>query len=279
MTEKADDLAPQQYANVSGTYNIAATYCTPDEGPGKALQILTHGISFDRSYWDFPLFGYNYSYVNAALARGYSTFSYDRLGIGQSSHGDPINEVQASLQEEALVYLTKELRGGCLPGVHNAYTKTFHVGHSFGSVQLFNLTSRAAAAGVHDLSDGIALTGFSKSATFLPYFLLGGNFVSVTSNPSLAPSYGPGYFAAGDESAVQTNFFAPGQFDPVVLSALTQTGQPAAMGELLTIGEAAAGTSVYEGPVVVVTGGKSTVACPPYHPLPTAWVYTRRAFC
>lgn len=247
---------------MSGTYNIAATYCTPDGGPGKALQILTHGIGFDRSYWDFPLHGYNYSYVNAALARGYSTFAYDRLGIGQSSHGDPINEVQAPLQEEALAFLTTALRGGCLPGVPNAYAQTFHVGHSFGSVQTFEFTARAAAAGVHDVSDGIALTGFSKTATFLPYFLFGANFVSATSNPNLAPSYVPGYIAAGDESAVQTNFFAPGQFDPSMLSALTQVGQPAAMGEMLTLNAAMAGTSAYQGPVIVVTGGKNKPLIP-----------------
>ena len=58
--------------NVSGSYCIAATHCTPDSGPGKALQILTHGIGFDRSYWDFPaVHGRNYSYVNAALERAF----------------------------------------------------------------------------------------------------------------------------------------------------------------------------------------------------------------
>lgn len=40
------------YATVSGTYNLSTTYCTPDSGPGHALQLLTHGIGFDRSYWE-----------------------------------------------------------------------------------------------------------------------------------------------------------------------------------------------------------------------------------
>ena len=36
------------YATVSGSYNIAATYCTPDSGTGNVIQVLTHGIGFDR---------------------------------------------------------------------------------------------------------------------------------------------------------------------------------------------------------------------------------------
>jgi len=36
------------YHTVSGDYNISATYCEPDAGPGKVVQVLTHGIGFDR---------------------------------------------------------------------------------------------------------------------------------------------------------------------------------------------------------------------------------------
>lgn len=36
------------YATVSGSYEIEATYCQPSSGAGKVLQILTHGIGFDR---------------------------------------------------------------------------------------------------------------------------------------------------------------------------------------------------------------------------------------
>lgn len=36
------------YATVSGEYEIAATYCHPDSGPSKVIQVLTHGIGFDR---------------------------------------------------------------------------------------------------------------------------------------------------------------------------------------------------------------------------------------
>lgn len=45
--------ALQGYQTVSGTYNIAATYCAPDSG-SNIVQVLTHGIGFDRTYWNNP---------------------------------------------------------------------------------------------------------------------------------------------------------------------------------------------------------------------------------
>jgi hypothetical protein len=80
------------YQTLQGTYNISAQYCKPDNGSSGTIQVLTHGIGFDKTYWDLDYDNYNYSYVNVALAAGYSTLAIDRLGIGNSSHGDPFNE-------------------------------------------------------------------------------------------------------------------------------------------------------------------------------------------
>lgn len=40
------------YVNITGTYNISARFCTPKNGGDKAqiVQILTHGVGFDKSY-------------------------------------------------------------------------------------------------------------------------------------------------------------------------------------------------------------------------------------
>ena len=97
-----------QYATVSQHFSIAATYCEPDSGPSSALQILTHGIGFDRSYWDLPFHHYNYSYVNVAVDDyGFSTFTYDRPGIGESlPHPNPLTVEQALLEVDALYQLT-----------------------------------------------------------------------------------------------------------------------------------------------------------------------------
>ncbi|ETS87343.1 hypothetical protein PFICI_01171 [Pestalotiopsis fici W106-1] len=242
------------YATVSGTCNVAATYCEPDSGPGKALQVLVHGIGFDRSYWDFPADNYNYSYVDQALAAGYSTFAYDRPGIGQSQHGDPVNEIQSFLELAVLIELTSQLRAGQVESVAT-YDKTVHVGHSFGSIQTYGLAAQRP-----ELTDAIALTGFSQNGSYNAEFALGGNFVQANSIPALG-DYPDGYFASGSETGVQINFFGPGDFDPAILKAAYSTGQPVTVGELLTLAGPASVLNTYPGPVQIVTGERDIPFC------------------
>ena len=48
------------YATISGKYKISTQYCMPNAssdagGSGFALQILTHGIGFDKTWVDAPI--------------------------------------------------------------------------------------------------------------------------------------------------------------------------------------------------------------------------------
>jgi pimeloyl-ACP methyl ester carboxylesterase len=134
--------------------SIKRTYCA------RALSGLKLTIT---SYWDLSYNNYNYSYVKVANAAGYSTLAIDRLGIGNSSHGDPINEIQAQLEVEALNAVTTLLRAGQIPEITNHYNKIIHVGHSFGSIQSYWLSALYP-----NNTDGLVLTGFSVNGTFLP---------------------------------------------------------------------------------------------------------------
>ena len=247
-----------QYATVSRKYSIAAEYCVPDSGYSSVLQILTHGIGFDRSYWDLPFHNYNYSYVDEAVDQyGYATFAYDRPGIGDSIGGDPLTQVQALLEVDALRALTVGLRSGAFKssGVSSPYKKVVHVGHSFGSQHTYALTAMYPT-----ISDGITLTGFSQDPMGGPYFLLGGNFISANTVPAFS-SLPNGYFAAGDVSAVQTNFFAPNQFDPQILAYGYKNGQPVTVGELLSFGGETGSVNNFAGPVHIVTGERDIPYC------------------
>jgi pimeloyl-ACP methyl ester carboxylesterase len=250
----------KEYKTVTGHYELAGTFCVPSKGWGekpKTLQILTHGIGFDRSYWDVPFNSGNYSYSAVATDDyGFATFSWDRLGIAMSSHGDPVQEIQAPLEVDALRALTENLREGCVEGVEDKFEKILHVGHSFGSTHTYALTAMYP-----DISDGIALTGFAQNGSFLPFFQFGGNFVDVKSNPTLAPKYDHGYLAAGNPSGVQTNFFSPGSFDPEILAFAASTGQPVTIGELLTIGGETGSPNNFAGPVFVITGERDIPFC------------------
>ena len=162
------EMSTTGYQNVMGTYNISAKYCMPegDTCQNPTVQILTHGIGFDKSYWDIPFNNYNYSYIDTAIASGFHTVSIDRFGIGNSSHADPLNIVQAPAEVSALYEITTMLREGTFPEVSTKFEKTVHVGHSFGSAQTYVLSAMYP-----NVTDGVVLTGFSMNATWLPQTL------------------------------------------------------------------------------------------------------------
>lgn len=105
-----------------------------------------------------------------------------------------------------------------------------------------------------NITNGIVLTGFSQVPQFMAYFALGGNFAPVSDNEILAEQYDIGYIAPKDSIGVQINFFGPDDFDPEILKVATKTGQPAAIGELLTVGSGPK-SSDFSGPVMIITGG------------------------
>lgn len=107
LTSRTDDgFPPPIGAPVTETasYQIRATFCTPvvpGNNSGKVL-LATHGLGFDRrymtssnfssvwvltdiSYWNPQYKSDDYNFVQYATQRGYSTFFYDRLGVGESS--------------------------------------------------------------------------------------------------------------------------------------------------------------------------------------------------
>ncbi|KAH7170033.1 Alpha/Beta hydrolase protein [Dactylonectria macrodidyma] len=242
---------------VSGDYKLAATYCEPDSGPGKELQIMTHGVGFDRRYWDFPHNNYNYSYVERAVdEHGYSTLTWDRLGIGASSKGHPIDEIQVFLELAALRELTVQATTGKIAGASTRFDRVVHIGHSFGSVMTYALANMYP-----ELTDAIVLTGFSHVFSFLPNFLLGNNFIPVKDSLILAARYPAGYVAPASTSSMQINFFGDGDFDPSMLNLSFLMGQPAAPAELLTVGAPLGTKNTYTGPVMVITGERDLPFC------------------
>ncbi|CAF9933106.1 MAG: hypothetical protein HETSPECPRED_008537 [Heterodermia speciosa] len=188
------DLVLTGYQNTAGKYQISTQYCVPSVNnvSHPTLQILTHGIGFDKTYWDNAYNNFNYSYVDVATDQyKYSTLSYDRLGIGNSSHGEPLNEIQSYLEVAALAKLTLMLRNGSFPGVPTAFRTITHVGHSFGSAQTYSLVNTYP-----NISDGIVLTGFSMNGSFIPYFEAGADFIQANLNQPFR--FGNASFAVGD---------------------------------------------------------------------------------
>ncbi|KJZ76374.1 hypothetical protein HIM_04103 [Hirsutella minnesotensis 3608] len=242
------------YRQVSGVYELSTTYCEPKSGPGSRLQILTHGIGFDRHYWDFYYNNYKYSYVNKAIENGWSTLTWDRPGVGHSSKGNALTEIQIALEVAALRALTQWVKDGFLPQHKHKNSKIVHAGHSFGSSITMAMTHEYP-----HMSDGIILTGFSQIPNFFAAFLLATGFVPAK-DVFESYTFWPGYFSAKTEVALMVDFFAPNDFDPSILGAAMKTGQPATIGELLTLGSIPA-KSNFAGPVQIVTGQRDIPFC------------------
>ena len=98
--ERQTPRRPQSRAlPVQGHFDINAQLCTAQGPKASTLQIATHGFALNKNYWDIRYRPSNYSYVDAAVAAGYSILTYDRLGAGDSSIADAYDVLQAPLQE------------------------------------------------------------------------------------------------------------------------------------------------------------------------------------
>ncbi|KAI4213274.1 MAG: hypothetical protein LQ351_004015 [Letrouitia transgressa] len=206
---------------VSDTFNISVQLCVPPNGSkNQNLFIATHGGLFDKRYWDPAINPSEYSFVDAALARGYSILTYDRLGTGLSDKLDAYTIVQAPLQLEILRSITNMARSGELlrhtagnanaastnifKGSNVSFEKIIHIGHSFGSV----LTS-AFLATYGNLSDAAVLTGYilnehfaeMRKATF-------GLEYAPQNNKTLFGDRPSGYLVDGTLGGFQTIFFS-----------------------------------------------------------------------
>lgn len=236
--------------NISTIYNISTRYCSPTSGHphaknGQTVQVLTHGLGFDKSYWHFG--GPEYNYALAANKAGYATLSYDRLGNGASAIVDPYNEQQAQVELAILIELTKLLKEGNISPRVRKPAKIVHVGHSYGS-----LLGNGIAAGSPNLTDGVVLTGFSHNTTWSSWFEISTSFHLASENqPARFGNASSGYLTWPDKYANQYSFLAFPYFDPAVLEVAEATKFPFSVGEFFTQQFVPIPAPTFEKPVMV----------------------------
>lgn len=142
---------------INTTVAIQALHCRPQfqSQNSKKLQLLVHGITYDKSMWSG--FGYSprHDWQAYATSLGYHTLAVDRLGHGSMApHPDPFAVVQGPLQVDILHKLIGMLRQGWLE--LGGFEEIIYVGHSYGS-SLGNMLAKE-----HPLdADALILTGFS----------------------------------------------------------------------------------------------------------------------
>lgn len=183
---------------------IAGTLCRPAAQPSSTtVDVLVHGASYNRSYWDWPDQPDTYSYVARTLASGRAAFAYDRLGAGASSH--PLSTLVTTAADAfALHQVVSSMRA-------DGFGTVDVVGHSFGSVVAID-----EAASYRDV-DKLAVTGLLHSqgsglatvaATFYP----------ADTDPQFGPLFADSGYLTTLPGTRASSFYDTATADPGIIS-------------------------------------------------------------
>ncbi|KAE9982234.1 hypothetical protein BLS_006393 [Venturia inaequalis] len=237
---------------VSGTFDIYAQLCYPSTGINpKAVQFLTHGVGFGLGYWDFAP---GYSYVDAAAAAGYTTFFYDRLGVGNSAKPDPITVVQAPLEVSIAHTLIQMLKSGAIASTK--FESVIGVGHSFGSE-----VTQAITLQYPDDFVAAILTGFTTGQTGFPSFVTSLDLqIAAQNNPKFA-GLGNGYIVAANSIGNQFAFLKYPGFPTANLALVEKSKETLTFGELFSQANLVQIATKFTGIVDVVNGDSDWPFC------------------
>lgn len=131
---------------------IAGTFCKPRWHKTKTVDVLVHGSTYNRSYWDFPVDSPKYSYVeqNLRAQSGRATFNYDQLGNGKSSR-----PVSTAVTMDAEAFVLHQIIQHFKKAKH--YREVNVIGHSFGA--MIGIREAANFSDVRDDVDRLVVTG------------------------------------------------------------------------------------------------------------------------
>ncbi|KAK2769561.1 hypothetical protein FQN52_005204 [Onygenales sp. PD_12] len=252
--------APEPY---KGDLEIAGTFCSPIEyGKHGARTVLlaTHGLGFERGYWNSAYDPKEYNFVEHAVGEGYSVFFYDRLGTGKSTKLSGFVN-QAAIQIPILRELTTLLKSGKYTGDTGKPKSLILVGHSFGS-----FLSNALLATDPHAADGAILTGYG--------FTSNGAVSMEAFNPRIAAQQDPkkfgeldaGYVTWSDIYSNVNAFFKAPEYTLAAAKYAEDTKQPFATLEQLSIGALELSAPKFTGPVMIITGEFDFLVCAGYCP-------------
>ena len=200
-------LAPGQPARYTVTGQLCAT---KDElSDGTTVQLLIHGATYNRDYWDFgTINGIRYSYARETAAHGFPTFALNQLGAANSSR-----PASAEITVEAAAYvahqIVQKLRDGSISGVR--FGKVIIIGHSLGSTAVWQ------EAITYGDVDGVVVTGAAHSLASAFINFTPAPFYPATDDPKFANSgLDTGYLTTvpGVRSAL---FYSSPDYDPAII--------------------------------------------------------------
>ena len=205
------------------THAVVGTLCSMGALDGKTLAVTVSGAGYGALYWDFPYQPDTYSFARAALKRGYATFNFDRLGMGQSDRPFGLS-LGVDNQANVLAQLIESLKAA-----HN-FAAIVTLGHSFGST-----ISLAHALRYPQNVDGIVLTGFVHNSN--PGFGLAmrdGVNLAAFNGPYAGSIFDPTYVISKANSRIDI-FYTRENIDPVVVEIDELNPQTTTIGEVISM--------------------------------------------
>ena len=238
---------------IGGSGHIAGTLCVPQGA--KTVQLLVHGYSYARYYWDFPYQPETYSYVRRANEAGYATLAIDRIGDGESTH-PPGATLTWDTAARTVQQVVTALRDGSLG---RSFDKVVLVGHSYGSVTTYLVAGR-----YHDV-DAMIVTGIAHRVNLadLTARLIAQSPPAVL-DPKFAKSgYDPLYVTT--RKGARSLFYNTDNADPKVVEIDEELKQTAGVLEIPTaavylLNDVSKTTNI---PVLTVNGDADTFFCGP----------------
>lgn len=250
---------------VVGSEIFTGTYCEPsirNAARADTLQLLVHGITYTRHYWDGTIAPANqssYSWVDYALSQGYPTFAIDRIGNGLSSRPDPLVTLQIPYEVRATHTLIGKIRAGTTKALPRSFGTIIYAGHSYGSVLGDNLANNYP-----DDVDAFVLTGFSDTLLpSLPGVALVTPVPAAIFDPQRFGTLPIGYVVSSSKINRQNTFY----FGPDTQYAVATTDNDFAtqdtvgVGQFLTVFTDVTSATGYKGKVFVLSGNRDEAFC------------------
>ncbi|KAK0387646.1 hypothetical protein NLU13_3891 [Sarocladium strictum] len=262
--------------HIEEIFTISAKLCIPSRKSSKSniLQIASPGQAFDKRYFDVEIDPEQYSYVDAAIKKGYSVLAYDRLGTGASTKPDAYDTLQLPVDTELLASLTTmasrgdlissskvlSVSGGSTADFDFKPSKIVHIGHAYGSFLMMQMLVKYGS-----ISDGALMTGIYPNQVMAdnPLSVLNYNHAfPKEQDPERFSEYGSGYFVLDNEQTLQKLFYQKATLDPKLLTYTEEIKQPESVGQYASEGDIESVRSPeFRAPILFFTGEYDNYIC------------------
>ncbi|WP_410576191.1 alpha/beta hydrolase [Amycolatopsis sp. lyj-108] len=232
-------------------HTIAGDLCVRGKLTSRTpVQVLLHGGTYDRSYWDWPYQPRRYSYVDSATRVGFATLNIDRLGYGRSSRPNP-ETLDFAAGGEAVHQVVQRLRRGAAGPRFRTIVLN---GHSMGGL----VAERAAARGG---IDAVIVSGIPRDRPGERSASSASPFYPAEQDPKFAGKpWAPGYLTTRPGTRAET-FHHEGAYDPAIIPVEEALKDTLASAELRAVGPGSMRTRSAKTPTAYVLGEHDTLIC------------------